>query len=88
VRNLLFVVHRPTCHEKADPSRKAVRDDSIFYHLNPVIPNPALSGEESVVACALLNAVATCNKNQTLALARRLEQKILELPADARVLIP
>jgi hypothetical protein len=58
----LFIAHHITTHEVADSSLEAVRDDSIFDHLNPVIPNPALLGEESAFACALLKAKtdATC----------------------------
>ena len=49
------MAHHVTRHEAADPSRKTVRDDSILGYLNPVIPNPALSGEESVVRGVSLN---------------------------------
>jgi hypothetical protein len=50
------VAHYIAFNEAADPSRKAVRDDSIFDHPTPVIPNPALSGEESAVAYTLITA--------------------------------
>jgi hypothetical protein len=44
------------CNEAADPSRKAVRDDRILGYLNCVIPNPALSGEESAFPYTLVTA--------------------------------
>jgi hypothetical protein len=61
--------------------------DREFATLIFVIPNPALSGEESAFACTLLNAAAAQSKAKKLALARHLEQKQLKRPANASVLI-
>jgi hypothetical protein len=44
---------------------KAVRDDKFIDHLNDVIPNPALSGEESAFRSALRNAKDPSQKDRS-----------------------
>jgi hypothetical protein len=56
VKNLLFIAHLVMRSEAADPSPKAVRDDRILGYLNCVIPNQALSGEESAFPYTLIKA--------------------------------
>jgi hypothetical protein len=78
LKNLLFAAHLVMRNKTADPSRKAVRDDKIFNHLQPCHSELSFMGEESAVPYTTLITAAGC-----VILARD-ERAAVDLPGCAR----